>query len=102
WDNYSLKWPNGNTMLVKGNGWDNGQVHHSDGSVWLRRSGGWDNGTRYGLPVDTLYLDGMSVRARLTDDDHVVATTTVEGDGWKVEVTVSGNDNSVVVTECFN
>lgn len=102
WDNLSIFWPNGNIMRVNSSDWDNGQIHHSDGSVWLRRSSGWDNGTRYGLPVDTLGLDGMSVRARLTDDDHVVATTIVEGNGWSLEVTVNGKDNSLAVKECFD
>jgi hypothetical protein len=96
-------WPNGATMLLRNNGYANdGSIFRADRSVWLKRNRGYsDDRQRYGLPVEQYHAGDASVRARLTDDDSVSSTTRVSGQGWSVEVTVTGPENDVVVRECL-
>lgn len=99
----TIFWPNGNKMRYVNSGYSNdGTIYRADESMWLRRNRGYSNDLeRIGLPFENFSVDGFEVRARLTDDHSVDSVTYVQGDGWSIEVTLHGGDNSVSVTECY-
>lgn len=102
-DHLTAYWPNGQTQTLKHAGYsDDGQIYRADGSIWLRRHAGYsDDRQRYGLPVENVSTDGVSVGARLTPADAAVSTLRLGGDNWTVQIVVQGEDDSVVLKECF-
>lgn len=102
-DHLTAYWPNGQTQTLKHSGYsDDGQIYRADGSIWLRRHAGYsDDRQRYGLPVENFSADGVAVNARLTPADAAVSTLRLGGDNWTVQIILNGEDDSVVLKECF-
>lgn len=102
-DDRQTYWPNGQVQRLRQIGYGNdGSAFRSDGSNWLLRNLGYaDDRQRTGLPVATADTADATVSARLTANDGVISRTSLNGDGWSLEITVNTEDNSISVKECF-
>lgn len=102
-NDHTTYWPNGVVQRLRNLYANNdGNISRADGSVWLRRNlYSNDDHQRIGLPVENYRGSNFEVRAHLTSDDSVLSKTIMRGNGWSLEITLNGSDDSVLVKECY-